>query len=90
MSKKVGETTVRVRYAKSDPWGIALYLTYFVWFELARMEFLRELGYGFRGWEGRGEFSHRYHAPARFEDLIVVKISIGGCETTVSPSGTKS
>jgi len=51
ISKKAGETTVRVHYAETDPWGIAHYLTHFVWFELARVEF--------------------------FEDLIVVKISVG-------------
>ena len=47
MSKKAGEITVRVRYAETDPWGIAHYSTYLVWFELARMEFLKELGYSF-------------------------------------------
>lgn len=83
MSKKAGETTVRVRYVETDPWGIAHYSTYLVWFELARMEFLKQLGYSFTEMERDGvsflmaEATCRYHAPARFDDLIVVKISIG-------------
>lgn len=83
MSEKAGETTVRVRYAETDPWGIAHYSTYLVWFELARMEFLKELGYSFpeMGREGvsflMAEATCRYHAAARFDDLIVVKISVG-------------
>jgi acyl-CoA thioester hydrolase len=46
------------------------------------MEFLRELGYSFTemGKDGvsflMAEATCRYHAPARFDDLIVVKISI--------------
>ena len=83
MRKKAGEITVRVRYAETDPWRIAHYSTYLVWFELARMEFLKELGYSFTemGRDGvsflMAEATCRYHAPARFDDLIVVKISIG-------------
>jgi len=83
MSKKASEITVRVRYAETDPWGIAHYSTYLVWFELARMEFLKELGYSFTemGRDGvsflMAEATCRYHAPTRFDDLIVVKISIG-------------
>jgi len=83
MSKKLGETTVRVRFVETDPWGIAHYSTYLVWFELARMEFLKELGYSFTemGRDGvsflMAEATCRYHAPARFDDLIVVKISVG-------------
>jgi len=83
MSKKLGETTVRVRFVETDPWGIAHYSTYLVWFELARMEFLKELGYSFTemGRDGVSfliaEATCRYHAPARFDDLIVVKISVG-------------
>jgi acyl-CoA thioester hydrolase len=87
MSKKAGEITVRVRYAETDPWGIAHYSTYLVWFELARMEFLKELGYSFTkmGRDGvsflMAEATCRYHAPARFDDLIVVKTSIGEVRT---------
>lgn len=83
MSKKAGEITVRVRYAETDPWGIAHYSTHLIWFELARMEFLKESGYSFTemGRDGvsflMAEATCRYHAPARFDDLIVVKISVG-------------
>lgn len=83
MNKKVGQTTVRVRFVETDPWGIAHYSAYFVWFELARMEFLKELGYSFTEMREEGvsflmaEATCRYHASARFDDLLVVKISIG-------------
>lgn len=83
MSKKAGETTVSVRYVETDPWGIAHYSTYLVWFEAARMEFLKKLGYSLAEMERDGvsflmaEVTCRYHAPARFDDLIVVKLSVG-------------
>ena len=54
MSKKVGHTTVRVRYAETDPWGIDLHSNYCAWFELAWMEFFGELDYSFTEMRGDG------------------------------------
>ena len=39
-----GETTVRVRYAETDQMGVVYYANFFVWFEVARVELMRQLG----------------------------------------------
>ena len=39
-----GETTVRVRYAETDQMGIVYHANYLVWFEVGRVELMRNLG----------------------------------------------
>ncbi len=44
-------TTLRVRYAETDQMGVVYYANYFVWFEVARAELLRTLGWTYREME---------------------------------------
>ena len=44
-------TTVRVRYAETDRMGVVYYANYFVWFEVARADLLRTLGWTYREME---------------------------------------
>jgi acyl-CoA thioester hydrolase len=75
----VGETPVRVRYAETDQMGIVYYSNYFIWFEIGRVELLRQLGFDYKRMELEDncfipvvEANCRYKAPARYdEDLIV-------------------
>ena len=69
-------TDVRVRFADTDAQGIAHNASYLVWFEVARVEYLREYAGGYQALRDRGiealvlESHCRYVAPARFDDLL--------------------
>ena len=72
-------STVRVRYAETDKMGVVYYANYFVWFEVARAELLRSLGWSYREMEHDGvslpviEAQCAYHRPARYDDELDVK-----------------
>jgi acyl-CoA thioester hydrolase len=71
-------TEVRVRFADTDAQGIAHNASYMVWFEVARVEYLREHAGGYQALRDRGvealvlESHCRYLVPARFDDLLRV------------------
>ncbi len=79
--KRVVETEVRVRYAETDAQGVVYYANYFVWFEVARMSYLRAIGYDYATLERDGlgfviaEATCRYQAPAHFDEVLVVRTS---------------
>jgi len=81
--KRVVETEVRVRYAETDAQEVVYYANYFVWFEVARMSYLRAIGYDYATLERDGlgfviaEAHCRYHAPAHFDEELVVRTSVG-------------
>ncbi len=49
-------STVRVRYAETDQMGVAYHANYFVWFEVARTDWLRTFGVTYRDLEAEGYF----------------------------------
>ncbi|HBC73432.1 MAG TPA: hypothetical protein DC017_00990, partial [Candidatus Wallbacteria bacterium] len=63
------DTTLRVRYAETDTMGVVYYGNYFTWFEVARTDALRQIGYPYSLLEKDGvllpvvEASARYIAP---------------------------
>jgi acyl-CoA thioester hydrolase len=80
MSVAVSEARVRVRYAETDQMGIVYHANYFVWFEVGRVELLRQLGFSYRDMEeqdGCGiaviDARCRFKAPARYDDEIIVR-----------------
>lgn len=71
-------TTLRVRYAETDQMGVVYYANYFVWFEVARADLLRTLGWTYREMEAMGvrlpviEARCAYRRPARYDDEVDV------------------
>jgi acyl-CoA thioester hydrolase len=71
-------TTVRVRYAETDRMGVVYYANYFIWFEVARTDLLRHLGWSYREMEGTGVMlpviaaECQYTRPARYDDEIEI------------------
>jgi acyl-CoA thioester hydrolase len=69
---------VRVRYAETDKMGVAYYANYFVWFEVARADLLRSLGWTYREMEHAGvllpviEAQCEYRRSARYDDELEV------------------
>ena len=78
------ETTVNVRYAETDKMGIVYYANYLVWFEVGRGAWCKAKGFHYGEMESKGgrflvvaEAKCRYKAPARFENDIVIRTSLG-------------
>ncbi|HWR37652.1 MAG TPA: thioesterase family protein [Clostridia bacterium] len=78
----VGEARLRVRYAETDQMGVVYHSNYIVWFEVGRVELLRQIGYTYREMEADGvqlpvaEVRCRYKSPARYDDQILIRTSI--------------
>jgi acyl-CoA thioester hydrolase len=74
----VWTTTLRARYAETDKMGVVYYANYLVWFEVARADLLRSLGWSYRDMELAGvslpviEAHCVYHRPARYDDEMDV------------------
>ncbi len=75
-----GEARVRVRYAETDKMGVVYHANFIVWFEVGRVELLRQLGFEYRRMELEDDchiavvdVRCRYKAPARYDDLILVR-----------------
>ena len=82
-SKHVCETRLRVRYAETDQMGVVYHANHFVWFEVGRVELLRQLGFSYRDMEEVDrcfiavvDARCRYKAPARYDDEILVRARI--------------
>ena len=69
---------IRVRFADTDAQGVAHNSAYVVWFEVARVEYLRAFAGGYQALRDQGiealvlESFCRYRIPARFDDELVV------------------
>jgi acyl-CoA thioester hydrolase len=72
-------STLRVRYAETDKMGVVYYANYLVWFEVARTDLLRSLGWSYREMEHAGislpviEAHCEYVKPARYDDEIEIR-----------------
>ncbi len=75
-------TKIRVRYAETDQMGIVYHSNYFLYFESARTESIRELGCTYAGMEKMGvimpvsDVHCRYLRPAKYDDLLTVKTTL--------------
>ena len=76
----VSESRLRVRYAETDQMGVVYHANHFIWFEIGRVDLMRQLGFSYRDLErDHGCFIPvvdarcRYKAPARYDDEIIVR-----------------
>jgi acyl-CoA thioester hydrolase len=77
---KAFEAQIRVRYAETDQMGVVYHSNYIVWFEVGRVEMLRQLGFTYRDMESHDDIHiavadvHcRFKSPARYDELLTVK-----------------
>lgn len=76
------ETSIRVRYGETDQMGYVYYGHYAMYYEVARVESLRQLGLTYRELEEMGvmmpvlENKSKYIAPAKYDDLLKVVTTI--------------
>lgn len=86
----ISRTNLRVRYAETDQMGVVYHANFFVWFEVARAQLLRELGFDYKQMEVRDdchiavvEASCRYLSPARYDDELTVETSVTAVRRSV-------
>jgi acyl-CoA thioester hydrolase len=79
-SPAVNETRIRVRYAETDQMGVVYHSNHFIWFEVGRVELLRQLGFSYKEMEAADDCfiavvdaRCRYKAPVHYDDEVVVR-----------------
>jgi acyl-CoA thioester hydrolase len=76
----VNETRLRVRYAETDQMGVVYHANHFIWFEVGRVELLRQLGFSYKDMELQDgcfiavvDAQCRYKAPVHYDDEVIVR-----------------
>jgi len=79
-NRSVNETLIRVRYAETDQMGVVYHSNHFIWFEVGRVELLRQLGFSYKEMEAEDDCfiavvdaRCRYRAPVHYDDEVVVR-----------------
>lgn len=77
------ETRLRVRYAETDQMNVVYHSNYIIWFEVGRVEFMRQLGITYKQMEEQdqlhlpvAEVRCRFKASARYDDEITIRTRI--------------
>ncbi|MFN6379117.1 MAG: acyl-CoA thioesterase [Flavobacteriales bacterium] len=76
------QISIRVRYAETDRMGYVYYGNYATYFEVARVEALRQLGVSYKSLEDRGillpvaDYSIKYILPAHYDDELIINTHI--------------
>lgn len=76
------ETTVRVRYGETDQMGYVYYGAYALYYEVARVEAMRQIGLSYREVEALGvmmpvlENKSKYLAPGRYDEVLRIVTTI--------------
>jgi acyl-CoA thioester hydrolase len=78
-----GETKLRVRCAETDKMGVVYHSNFLIWFEVGRVELLRQCGFDYKEMEKQDnchlpvvDLKIRYKAPAQYDDEIVVRTGL--------------
>jgi acyl-CoA thioester hydrolase len=74
------ETRIRVRYAETDQMGVVYHANHFIWFEVGRVELLRQFGFTYKEMEREDDCfiavvdaRCRYKAPVHYDDEVIVR-----------------
>jgi acyl-CoA thioester hydrolase len=86
----VNETRLRVRYAETDQMGVVYHSNHLIWFEVGRVELMRQMGFSYRDMErdeGRfiavAEATCRYRAPVFYDEEVVVRTKLKSVRESV-------
>ncbi len=83
----ISETTVRVRYAETDRMGYVYYGNYAIYFEVGRVEALRQLETSYKEMEDNGimlpvySCNFNYIKPAFYDDILLIKTIVNELPT---------
>jgi len=90
----VNEVRLRVRYAETDQMGMAYHSNHFIWFEVGRVELMRQLGVSYKEMEQIDhchmpvvEASCRYRVPALYDEEIIVRTHLKNVRDSIAYFG---
>jgi len=76
----LNETKLRVRYAETDQMGVVYHSNHLIWFEVGRVELMRQMGFSYRDLErdedrfiAVAEAKCRYKAPVYYDEEVLVR-----------------
>ena len=79
-TQATNETRLRVRYAETDQMGVVYHSNHLIWFEVGRVELMRQMGFSYRDMEREeglfiavAEATCRYRAPIFYDQEVVVR-----------------
>jgi len=78
----ISETKIRVRYAETDQMNVVYHGNYAQYFEVGRVESIRQLGLSYKDVEAMGvimpviEWTAKFLRPAHYDDLLTVKTTL--------------
>src|ERR1700722_17260234 len=76
------ETKIRVRYAETDQMNVVYHGNYAQYFEVGRVESIRQLGLSYKDVEASGiimpviEWTAKFISPAHYDDLLTIRTSV--------------
>ena len=82
MTMFTSETKIRVRYAETDQMNVVYHGNYAQYFEVGRVESIRQLGLSYKDVEASGiimpviEWSAKFIRPAHYDDLLTIRTSV--------------
>ena len=89
-NRALNETRLRVRYAETDQMGVVYHSNHLIWFEVGRVEFLRQMGFSYRDMErddglfiAVAEAKCRYRAPVYYDEEILVRTRLKNVRESV-------
>jgi acyl-CoA thioester hydrolase len=84
------ETKLRVRYAETDQMGVVYHANHLIWFEVGRVELIRQMGFSYRKMEQEDglyiavvEAKCRYRAPVYYDEEVVVRTWLNRVRSSV-------
>lgn len=91
------QITVRVRYAETDKMNVVYHANYFVWFEIGRIELLRQHGFDYRQMEMEDELylpvveaQCRFRASAVFDDEVRIETRVTALRSSLIRFGYRA
>ena len=86
----INDTRIRVRYAETDQMGVVYHANHFIWFEVGRVELLRQLGFSYKDMEQHDncyiavvDARCRYKSPARYDDELIIRTRLKNIRESV-------
>ena len=86
----LNETRLRVRYAETDQMGVVYHSNHLIWFEVGRVELMRQMGLSYRDIEREdglyiavAEAKCRYRAPVYYDEEVIVRTWLKAVRSSV-------